>query len=135
MTAVKRRWLILAVFLAAIGGWVAYDLNWIHQRHALLDRRGPYGDQLQERLRTLREDHELVIGKRIDFKQPARFPWHLRLLGEQPLESMDFVFINKPDEGEWEEMELTRSLFPEADLEWRIIHAVKSNEIIPPDRS
>ena len=134
MTAPKRRWLVLATLLAALGGWVAYDLNWIRERHAFLDRREHinYRDHLQDRLRALREDHELVIGERIDFKQPAGFPWHLRLFGEQPFDGIDFVFINKPAEGEWEEMELTRSLFPEADLEWRIIHAVEPGEPVPP---
>ena len=94
-TPPTRRWFrfsLRAIFvtlaLAAIPlGWVAYQLDWIRQRHAFLERAG------------------VVQYPPVAVDRPL--PWSLRLFGE----SQQFL-IGVPQE----DLELVQQLFPEAIL-------------------
>lgn len=68
--------------------WSAYQLNWIRQRHEFYDRYNV--------------PHKYSVD--IDDK---KFPWSLRLFGEQPQWSLD---VPK------ERMDDARRLFPEASV-------------------
>jgi hypothetical protein len=82
------RTLFVTVALAAVPlGWVAYQLNWIRQRHAFLERAG------------------VVQYPPVAVDRPL--PWSLRLFGE----SQQFLIGVQH-----EDLELVQQLFPEAIL-------------------
>ncbi len=80
-----RTLLILVALVAIPMSWVAYQLNWIRQRHEFLQREG-------------------VVSKTINMDRP--FPWGLRLLGEQKQYLLDVP----QDDG----FQNVLKLFPEA---------------------
>jgi hypothetical protein len=93
--ALKSRWLrfslrmmfvVLTVFGAALG-WAVYQVNWIRQRHAFLEREN------------------IVTYPPVQVERPL--PWSLRLFGE----SQQFLIGAPP-----EELDRARKLFPEAIL-------------------
>ena len=100
MTATKRGWSFslrtLFVVVTMAGCWLAYHVNWIHQRHAL-----QASGQVE------------VVGRTI----PA--PGLLGWLGEPGHEAV-FLYLqgptSTPDENR--EIESIRRLFPEADVGW-----------------
>jgi hypothetical protein len=59
--------MLVTIFGVAVG-WVVYQLNWIHQRHELLQKR------LDRRARQF-----YAFGV-----HHQELPWSLRLFGEQP---------------------------------------------------
>src|SRR5436190_21469206 len=94
----KRRWfrfslrtLFVVVTVIGIGaGWVAYQLNWIRQRHEFAKRYDS---------KSVFYDIFIVDGK------SAKCPWCLRLFGE---EAHPYLTVKK------ERMEEANRLFPEA---------------------
>jgi hypothetical protein len=126
----KRRWsfslrtLFVAVTVLCV--WLGYELNWIHQRHALLARRETMFAGLTRRMADLPPDG-WQIGDRIPVGVPrSPAPWSLRILGEDAIAELDFAFCasegqTRPNDREWHEVELCRSLFPEAQIEWRLL--------------
>ena len=91
-TKPKRRWFrfslrtlfVLMMVIGICASWVAYQLNWIRQRHEFVSAR-----------HRGRLDMGLV-----------KAPWSLRLFGER---QADFV-VNVPND----DIGLARELFPEA---------------------
>jgi hypothetical protein len=82
------RTLFALVTIASVPmGWVAYHLNWIHQRHAFLELDGV---RQYPRVRVTRP-----------------FPWGLRLLAEEPR----FLLGAGP-----EQLDRAKDLFPESIL-------------------
>ncbi|MGD9723226.1 MAG: hypothetical protein AB7O59_17975 [Pirellulales bacterium] len=67
------------------------------------------------------------IGERVPFGRPSTIaPWQLWLFGEEAIPAIDFAFFVKegqtaPTSREMAEVELCRRLFPEADIEWRLL--------------
>jgi hypothetical protein len=113
----KLRTLFAAVTVFALAfGWVAYQLNWIQQRHALrewIDRYEASGSmQLPEG----------VLPPSDPADRPP-LPWSLRLFGERALEGPIFVDANRDENyTRSEESEFRRCLsraiaaFPECEI-------------------
>jgi hypothetical protein len=91
-TKPKRRWFrfslrtmfVVVTLFGVAAGWVAYQLNWIRQRHEFV---------------SARHSGQFAIGF-------VKAPWSLRLFGEKEAEFV--VSVPKEDIG------LARELFPEA---------------------
>jgi len=83
--------LVLVAFISIPMGWVAYQLDWIRQRHAFLKR----------------PDWEArpVTAVKVPKRSSPRAPWSLRLFGELP---QDILTVHETD------AETAHSLFPEA---------------------
>ncbi len=91
--------LFVLIALASIPmGWVAYQLNWIRQRHDALSGRKMYGVK------------EIIISG-FPIPQPRTAPWSLRLFGEDGYE--DFMLDLPEDDPE---LSRIRALFPEAHI-------------------
>jgi hypothetical protein len=101
----NRRWfrfrlrtLFVLVSIASVPlGWVAYQLNWIRQRHRFLQRHQ-------------QPDYELLVTDDEARARTDRFPWPLRLFGEQEKWAVHAP-ANEADEA--------AKLFPEADVDSR----------------
>jgi len=131
-SASLRRWLasslrMLFVVVTVFGcllGWLAYDLNWIRERHALLTRHDAMLDVLKRRLAAA---ENVQIGDRFSVGHPtSTAPAQLCILGEAAITDIDFAFFavngqSVPSELEWCEVELARRLFPDAQIEWRLL--------------
>ena len=83
-----RTLFVLVALLSIPLGWVAYQLNWIRQRHQFLETK----------VRTR-------FG--VDLVEDKHLPWPLRLFGETSQSSL-YLVINQKDMGDAE------TLFPEA---------------------
>ena len=80
---------VLIALISLPMGWVAYQLNWIRQRHEFLSK----------------QVHRVQTGIKIKMPPP---PWSLRLFGEQSGGDMDTFWYISPSQ-----LENGRRLFPE----------------------
>jgi hypothetical protein len=119
-----RRWFrfhlrTLFVMVTVFGCWLAYEVNWIKERHAFLSRH-------QVLFQTMRQWEWAKRAVLKNTKQPANAPWGLRFFGEagQPTLAL-IVPINRrrselsADESNamWaQEDKEARRLFPEAQV-------------------
>jgi hypothetical protein len=124
-TAVNRRWFRFAFSLRALFvvvtvagiclGWLAYELNWIRQRHALMAK--------QEALAAEVEPEQDVNGFLLFTDLSA--PGLLWIFGEEPLGYLEVIFIGDKQRAlthqELREVEQAKRLFPEANVTWRIV--------------
>ena len=100
------------VVVTLVAAFLAYQLNWIWQRHRFL-------------VFVDRNDHNQVLGEWIKPKTPGspkapRAPWLLWLFGE-PCQSQILVSIDNPDpaaagEDAQERMKTAKRLFPESQI-------------------
>jgi len=106
MTALKRRWLLLAfgtltmfaVVSTTLCCWMVYQLNWIHTRHAVLEQ-----DNLKFR----------ETGGGVFPNPSTEPPWPLALFGEKPIHT-DALLV--PPTAPEKELDRLRALFPELEI-------------------
>ena len=92
-----RHLLIAVALFAVLFGWVAYQLNWIRERHNLLVKIG----------------YNLDPSATYPPPRDELLPWSLKLFGEQPVVGAT-IRIDVSDN-----MEYAKELFPEATFEFR----------------
>jgi hypothetical protein len=92
------RTVFVAIALLSIPmGWMAYQLNWIRQRHAALDSE---------------EENKFPVFVGGFSLTPTPAPWQLRIFGEQGVGDILMVNANK-----WPELkQKLANLFPEAKI-------------------
>jgi hypothetical protein len=131
-SALKRRWfrfslrglLLVTVVAGLFSGWIAYQLNWVRQRNALTARHSEMVAVVSNRFPTT---EEVEIGNRVAIGKPTcSTPGQLWLFGESAVPQITFHFFGtkgqtKPSESEMNEVQLARGLFPEAEIEWRLV--------------
>jgi hypothetical protein len=98
--------MLVAVTLVALG--FGYELNWIGERHSLID--------VPEQTGVLPEYESITqplgfpaLPVRVEMKDA---PWPLRWLGERGIHT-----LNVPDDMPEEKVSRIRAIFPEADIE------------------
>jgi hypothetical protein len=116
----KRLWfrfslrtLFVAVTLVAV--CLAYPLNWIYQRHKLLNDNAALISSMgvADDLWNFRYPGRL---------QPAKAPAILALFGERPVESLTLQFVvDAPPKGVPAEVERAKRLFPETEITWSFV--------------
>jgi hypothetical protein len=120
-----RGLLLATVVVALFSGWIAYQLNWIRQRHALMARHSKMVAVVSNRFPTT---EEVEIGDRVAIGKPTcSTPGQLWLFGESAVPQITFHFLStkgqtKPSDSEMNEVQLARRLFPEAEIEWRLLN-------------
>ena len=92
-----RTLLVVVTVFCSVVGWVAYQLNWIRQRHDFLNR-----GNFSVRTLTFEQDYK-----------PA--PWNLRLFGESR-PTGDFINLPYPESDP--EVQRVRRQFPEMGVDY-----------------
>ncbi len=114
-----RRWLrfslrTLFVVVTVLASWLGYELNWVRQRHQLLNRPD-----------VLHWDQTTVVGVnllvQLPKETPPRAPGLLWLFGETGIVELAWLidesqFDESRSMDSYQEVQLARALFPEATL-------------------
>jgi len=110
----RRRWFrfslrTLFVVVTVVGGWLGYELNWIHQRHQFLEAQ-----------HTKRVAHRFSWDPNDDYRGDRTAPGLLRFLGESGYSWVD-VWVDGRHSEELTATDLERArearrLFPEAEI-------------------
>lgn len=119
----KRGWFqfslrTLFVAMTLVACAFLYPLNWIHERHKLLNEN-------EARMKLAGKtwwDFNRVSGAWCPPRPPAQAPFILRLFGENALDRATFLYIvDESPEGVTPEMLRAQRLFPEANLNWSFV--------------
>lgn len=136
MRRVSGRWFRLSLrglFLltAFVGAFLAWQIRWVHERRELLARHQSAQALVFEKSWNgiYSDGAGYIVGCSFDRGPPDEpsLPWRLAVLGEKPLRRVRLTFFEgarnfDTDEFHHEDIDLALSLFPEAELTWRVYY-------------